>query len=55
MAITADNIDEGKAEEARKRAEARLAEKISDEELVAVQAALANSIAQLHVKRRGRR
>lgn len=55
MAITADNIDEAKAEEARKRAEARLAEKISDEELVAVQAALANSVAQLHVKRRGRR
>ncbi len=55
MAITADNIDEAKAEEARKRAEARLAEKISDEEAAAVQAALANSVAQLNVKRRTRR
>src|SRR3954471_14376519 len=32
MAIRAEQIDEGKAEEARKRAEARLAEKIDDEE-----------------------
>ena len=55
MAITADNIDEAKAEEARKRAEVRLSEKISDEETVAVQAALANSLAQLNVKRRQRR
>lgn len=55
MAITADNIDEAKAEEARKRAEARLAEKISDEEAALVQAALANSVAQLNVKRRQRR
>jgi len=55
MAITADNIDEAKAEEARKRAEARLAEKLNDEEVAAVQAALANSVAQLNVKRRGRR
>ena len=55
MAIMADNIDEVKAEEARQRAEARLAEKMSDEETAVVQAALANSVAQLHVKRRGRR
>ena len=55
MAITADNIDEVKAEEARKRAEARLAEKLSDEETAVVQAALANSLAQLSVKRRTRR
>jgi len=55
MAITADNIDEAKAEEARKRAEARLGEKLSDEEVASVQAALANSMAQLSVKRRGRR
>src|SRR5687767_10764086 len=31
MAIAADNIDEAKAEEARKRAEARLGEKLNDE------------------------
>ena len=55
MAITADKIDEAKAEEAKKRAEARLAEKLSDEEAAVVQAALANSLAQLNVKRRARR
>ena len=32
MAIRAENIDEAKAEEARKRAEARLAEKLDDEQ-----------------------
>jgi len=55
MAIKADDIDEVKAEEARKRAEARLSEKLSDEEAASVQAALAHSLAQLHVKRRTRR
>ena len=52
MAIKAENIDEGKAEEARKRAEARLSEKIDDEEAARVNAALAQSLAQLKVKRR---
>lgn len=55
MAIKAEDIDEVKAEEARKRAEARLSEKLDDEESVMVQAALAHSLAQLNVKRRGRR
>jgi len=55
MAMKADDIDEAKAEEARKRAEARLSEKLSDEEAASVQAALAHSLAQLHVKRRNRR
>jgi F-type H+-transporting ATPase subunit epsilon len=55
MAVKADDIDEGKAEEARKRAEARLQEKLSDEETASVQAALAHSLAQLNVKRRNRR
>src|SRR5262245_52568 len=32
MAIRAENIDEAKAEEARRRAEARLAEQLDDEE-----------------------
>ena len=54
MAIKAENIDEVKAEEARKRAEARLAEKLSDEETATVSAALAHSLAQLKVKRRQR-
>lgn len=52
MAIRAENIDEAKAEEARQRAEARLAEKIDDEEAAMVSAALAHSLAQLKVKRR---
>jgi len=51
MAIRAENIDELKAEEARKRAEARLAEKIDGEESATVQAALVNALAQLKVKR----
>jgi len=54
MAITEENIDETKAEEARKRAEDRLQEKLSDEEMATVKAALAHSLAQLHVKRRRR-
>lgn len=52
MAIKADNIDEAKAEEARRRAEARLAEKLDDSEMAAVNASLAHSLAQLKVKRR---
>ena len=55
MAIKSDDIDESKAEEARKRAEARLQEKLSEEESASVTAALAHSIAQLQVKRRNRR
>jgi|SRR3954462_1463766 F-type H+-transporting ATPase subunit epsilon len=52
MAIRAESIDESKAEEARKRAEARLSEKLDDEEAAMVSAALAHSLAQLKVKRR---
>jgi len=55
MALKADDIDEAKAEEARKRAEARLAEKLGDEEQATVQAALMHSLAQLKVKRRQRK
>jgi F-type H+-transporting ATPase subunit epsilon len=55
MAIKADDIDEARAEEARKRAEARLAEKLTEEETVTVQAALLHSLTQLNVKRRQRR
>ena len=54
MAIRAENIDEAKAEEARRRAEARLAENLHDEEAAMVQAALTHSMAQLKVKRRGK-
>jgi F-type H+-transporting ATPase subunit epsilon len=52
MAIPSDQIDEAKAEEARRRAEARLAEHLNDEEAAIVQATLANSLAQITVKRR---
>jgi len=52
MAIKAENIDEAKAEEARRRAEARLAEKLDDAEAAQVTSSLANSLAQLKVKRR---
>ena len=52
MAIKADDIDEAQAEEARRRAESRLQQKLSDEDMAAVNAAIARSIAQLHVKRR---
>jgi F-type H+-transporting ATPase subunit epsilon len=55
MAMKATDIDEAKAEEARKRAENRLQEKLSDEEVASVNAALAHSLAQLNVKRRQRR
>jgi F-type H+-transporting ATPase subunit epsilon len=52
MAIKAENIDEAKAEEARRRAESRLAEKLDDAEVASVNAALAHSLAQLKVKKR---
>ena len=39
---------------AARRAESRLAEKLDDEEVANVSAALAHSLAQLKVKRRGR-
>jgi len=54
MAVAADKIDEAKVEEARRRAEARLQEKLSDEEVAAANASLARAAAQLHVKRRHR-
>ncbi len=52
MAIAAEKIDEAKVEEARRRAEARLQEKLSDEEVASVNASMARSLAQLRVKRR---
>ncbi len=54
MAVEADHIDEAKVEEARRRAEARLRDHLSDEEVASVNASLARSMAQLHVKRRRR-
>jgi F-type H+-transporting ATPase subunit epsilon len=54
MAIPAERIDEAKVEEARQRAEARLREKISDEEVASVNASLVRALAQLQIKRRRR-
>ena len=55
MALTDEEIDEAAAEQAIKRAEARLKEQhVGDEEAALVQAAIARSMAQLHVKRRRR-
>lgn len=54
VAIEADKIDEAKAEEARHRAEARLKDKLSDEEVAFINASLARSLAQLRVKHRVR-
>ena len=51
MAIEADDIDEAKAEEARRLAEARLSQKITDEEAAHIQASLAHATTQLKVKR----
>src|SRR5262245_12130306 len=55
MAVAAENIDEAKAEEAQRRAAARLREKLSSQEVSSVNAALARSLAQLSVRRRHRR
>lgn len=52
MAIRAENIDEAAAEEARQRAEARLSQKLSDEDAAMVHATLAHALTQLQVKRR---
>jgi F-type H+-transporting ATPase subunit epsilon len=55
MAINADHIDETQAQEAVRRAEARMAEKMSDEEAALVQAALIHATTQLKVKRQRRK
>jgi F-type H+-transporting ATPase subunit epsilon len=54
LAISSEKIDEAKVEEARQRAEARLKEKLSDEEVASVNALLVRSAVQLRVKRRQR-
>ena len=54
LAIDVANIDAATAEEARQRAEAHLRERMSSEELASVNAAVARSLAHLHVKRRRR-
>ena len=55
MAIRAADIDEVRAEEARKKAEARIAQRLGDEETAVAQAALMHSLTQLNLKRRHHR
>jgi F-type H+-transporting ATPase subunit epsilon len=52
MAIKADDIDEAAAAEAMRKAEARLGQKMSDEEAATVQAAIVHATTQLKVKQR---
>jgi F0F1-type ATP synthase epsilon subunit len=51
MAVQADGIDEAQAILAQQQAEARLKQQLSDEEVAAAQAALAQSAALLRVKK----
>ena len=55
MAIAAEKIDEAKVEEARHRAEERLREKLSNEEIANVHSALARLMAELKVKQHSRK
>ena len=52
MAVRAENIDKVAAEEALQKAQARLAQKLSDEEAATVQASIAQASAQIKVKQR---
>ena len=52
MAVKTDEIDEAKAAEAQRKAESRLAQKLSDEESATVHAALIHATTLLNVKRR---
>ena len=54
LAVPVEKIDEAAAEEARQRAQARLRERLSAEEVAHVNAALARSLAEIRVKRRQR-
>ena len=54
LAIRAEEIDEAKAEEARRRAEEALRGKLSAKQEAVARAMLEKSLAQLHVKHRRR-
>src|SRR5262249_35753174 len=53
-AVKAGDNDEAKTQGGRRRAEARLSERLGAEDTAMVSAALAHSLAQLKVKRRSR-
>ncbi len=52
LAVEAEHIDEAAAETARREAEARLQEQLSQEEIVTIKASLAKALALLEVKHR---
>lgn len=54
MALRADELDEAKAESARKAAEARLKERLGESDAAAVNASIARSIEALRGRRRAR-
>jgi F-type H+-transporting ATPase subunit epsilon len=54
MAISESEIDEAAVTAALERAERALQEKLGDEEIATVQAAIQKSMAQLHLKRKRR-
>ncbi|HOW63935.1 MAG TPA: ATP synthase F1 subunit epsilon [Candidatus Paceibacterota bacterium] len=54
MALRAEEVDHAAAEEARKRAEARLQEKLSPEEERSANAAMMQALAQLNFQRKHR-
>ena len=55
LAIREADIDEAAVQEALDRAQKALQEKLGDEEIATVQAAIQKSLAQLHLKRKRRR
>jgi F-type H+-transporting ATPase subunit epsilon len=55
LAVDEKDIDEAVVEEALQRAKDALAEKVSDEDIAAVEATILKSLAQLNLKRRRRR
>src|SRR4029450_4987821 len=54
MAISAEELDAAKVEEARKRAKARREERIADESVAAINASVVRSLAHLRVHKRSR-
>ncbi len=55
MAVKADELDDAKAEEARKAAEVRLRERLGEEEAAVVNAAILRSVQETRGRRRPKR
>lgn len=55
LAVRDVEVDEAVVEEALKRAQDALSEKLGEEEVAAVQASIQKSLAQLHIKRKRKR